>query len=410
MLKKFKLKKRKKIFKYVTICSGIEAPSVAWHDFGWEPQWFSEIEDFPCAVLKHYYPNVPNLGDMTKLKDNKTFLESEIDLIIGGTPCQSFSIAGLRGGLEDERGNLALEFVRILEIKQPRYFIWENVPGVLSSEGGEDFRNILRAFAEVGNYGLAWRIIDSRYYGVPQRRRRVFVVGCLRNWQRATEILFEPESLLRDSKPSKKKRKEIAADVTESVGTSGKPIAFDNTAFGQYGDGKTASTVKARDYKDATDLVVGFNSKLHVHGDNISPSLLHSNYKEPMAVAYRTNSKGDAFQSDQVHALTTMTDPSSHLVQSITFTQNDDGQSTGALSAQAGMKQQTFIKQESTVRRLMPIETERLQGFSDNWTNIPYKNKMDSPDTCRYKAVGNSMAVPVIRWIGQRIKKIEDSL
>lgn len=179
--------------KYGSVCSGIEAATVAWHPMGWKAQWFSEIEPFPCRLLKHHYPDVPNLGDMTKLTQNKVFNESTIDVLVGGTPCQSFSVAGLRGGLADGRGNLALEYCKLLIAKQPRWFVWENVPGVFSSFSNEagseiynwdkenaaslngydvtetaDFASLLTAFQECG-YSCCWRVYDSQYFGVPLR-------------------------------------------------------------------------------------------------------------------------------------------------------------------------------------------------------------------------------------------------
>ena len=207
--------------KYGSVCSGIEAASVAWESLGFEAQWFSEIEHFPSEVLKHRYPDVPNLGDMTKLKDNDTFNKSTIDLLVGGTPCQSFSVAGLRGGLADPRGNLMLTFLALADAKKPRWIVWENVPGVLSSNGGRDFGTFLGALGELG-YGFAYRVLDAQHFGVAQRRRRVFVVGYLGDWRPAAAVLFESESLQRNPKQSRAKRQETATDAEGSVGEAGK--------------------------------------------------------------------------------------------------------------------------------------------------------------------------------------------
>ena len=226
--------------KYLSVCSGIEAATVAWHQMGWEPLGFSEIEKFPGEVLKHHYPDVPNLGDMTKYKEWK--LNGRPDILVGGTPCQSFSVAGLRKGLEDPRGNLALTYCGILDHFKPKWFIWENVPGVLSSGGGRDFGSFLGAVAELG-YGFAYRVLDAQYFGVAQRRKRVFVVGCFGDWQSAAKVLFEPESLRGDSPPSREKRKETAARTGVGVEISG-PLS-------------------ARDYKDAgTDGVNEYSAKM----------------------------------------------------------------------------------------------------------------------------------------------------
>ena len=189
---------------YGSVCSGIEAASVAWHPLGWRPAFFSEIEAFPRAVLKHHYPHVPLHGDFTTIGANDY---AAIDVLVGGTPCQSFSIAGLRGGLDDERGNLALEFCLLARRLRPRWVIWENVPGVLSMDRGGAFASILGGLAECG-YGLAYRVLDAQFVrvdgfgrAVPQRRRRVFVVGCAGDWRRAAAVLFERESLLGNSPP-----------------------------------------------------------------------------------------------------------------------------------------------------------------------------------------------------------------
>ena len=199
--------------KYLSVCSGIEAATVAWHPLGWEAVGYSEIEKFPSLVLEHHYPNVPNFGDMTKYKEWN--LNGSIDLLVGGTPCQSFSVAGLRKGLEDPRGNLALVYCGILDHFRPKWFVWENVPGVLSSGGGRDFGSFLGAVAELG-YGFAYRVLDAQYFGVAQRRRRVFVVGYFGDWRPAAEVLFEPESLRRDTPPSRKK-----GEVTPTLSSSG---------------------------------------------------------------------------------------------------------------------------------------------------------------------------------------------
>lgn len=174
------------------MCSGIEAASVAWEPLGWDAAWFSEIEPFPCAVLDHRYPDVPNLGDMTRIHENETFKTEEIDILVGGTPCQSFSVAGKRRGLRDPRGRLALAYAEIVRSKRPRWIVWENVPGVLSSHKGRDFGAFLGALAECG-YSLAYRVLDAQYYGVPQRRRRVFVVGHLDGTgdDGAVKVLFD---------------------------------------------------------------------------------------------------------------------------------------------------------------------------------------------------------------------------
>ena len=173
---------------YGPVCSGIESATIAWQPLGWRAAWFAEIEPFCCALLDHYY-DTPNLGDLTGLLDGRLDGHPSIDLLVGGTPCQSFSIAGRRAGLDDPRGNLALQFCRLARALRPRWLVWENVPGVLSSAGGRDFGAVLGALVELG-YGLAYRVLDAQYFGVPQRRRRVFIAGYLGDFRRAAAVLF----------------------------------------------------------------------------------------------------------------------------------------------------------------------------------------------------------------------------
>ena len=311
--------------KYGSVCSGVEAATVAWHPLGWEPKFFSEIEKFPSEVLQHHYPDVPNYGDMTEFKE---WPNDSIDLLVGGTPCQSFSVAGLRKGLEDPRGNLMLTYLAMADRCKPKWIVWENVPGVLSSNGGRDFGTFLAALGQIG-YGFAYRVLDAQYFGVAQRRRRVFVVGYLGDWRRAAAVLFERESMSGHPAPSRETREEIAQCLTTRTGsaydptTETLPIAYDTT-----------------------------NITSPTNGSNPKPN-------------------------DPVFTLAS-------------------GQHPPLLTPH--------------VRRLTPTETERLQGFPDNYTQIAWRNKEaeDCPDGPRYKAMGNSMAVPVMRWIGERIQKVEN--
>ena len=253
---KFPMQQNKNPIKYLSVCSGMEAATVAWHHMGWQPVGFSEIEPFPSAILKHHYPTIPNYGDLTKYKQ-WPIEPGAIDLLVGGTPCQSFSVAGLRKGLTDPRGNLALTFLGLADHVKPKWIIWENVPGVLSSSGGRDFGSFLGALVELG-YGFAYRVLDAQFVGgsraVPQRRRRVFVVACLGDWRAAAEVLSLAEGVSGYLKTGNKKRKSVTADAGASAEASGK--LYDMQAIGQYGDTGLASTCKQRDYKDATDLIV----------------------------------------------------------------------------------------------------------------------------------------------------------
>ena len=192
--------------KYFSVCSGIEAASCAWESLGWKPAGFSEIEPFPCAVLAHHFPNVKNYGDMTKYKEWDNV--GKFDVLVGGTPCQSFSVAGLRKGLNDPRGNLMLTFGAIADHFRPRWIVWENVPGVLSSNGGRDFGSFLGMLGELG-YGVAYRILDAQYFGVAQRRRRVFVVGYLGDWRRTAQVLLSQKACAGILRRAEKRGKEL---------------------------------------------------------------------------------------------------------------------------------------------------------------------------------------------------------
>jgi site-specific DNA-cytosine methylase len=200
--------------RYLSVCSGIEAASVAWEPLGWEPAAFAEVEKFPSAVLAHHWPQVPNMGDMTR---HESWNLGAINLLVGGTPCQSFSVAGLRKGLHDPRGGLMLTFLEIAQRQRPRWIVWENVPGVLSSHGGRDFGAFLGALGALG-YGWAYRVLDAQWFGVAQRRRRVFVVGCLGDGAAAATVLFESESVCRNPAPSREARERTAAFAPSSIG------------------------------------------------------------------------------------------------------------------------------------------------------------------------------------------------
>lgn len=275
--------------RYLSVCSGIEAASVAWQPLGWQAVSFSEIEPFPCAVLAHHYPKVPNLGDMTKVHDWRPY-HGAVDLVVAGTPCQDFSIAGRRAGLAGERSRLALVFAQVLSVVRPEWIVWENVPGVFSTNGGRDFGAFLRALDDIG-YSCAWRVLDAQFFGVPQHRRRVYVVGYFGNWRPAAAVLFERESLCGDTGQGRKTR-------------------------------------------------------------HVFPCLTRRG-----ATAY------------------------------------DD--------------RTPYVLEKTGVRIATPKEWERLFGFPDDYTLVPYRGK-PAADSPRYKALGNSMAVPVIRWIGERIQQWEE--
>ena len=595
---------------YLSVCSGVEAASVAWKDLGWTPLGFSEIEKFPSEVLQHHYPNVPNLGDMTKYKE-WNFGKKSVDLVVGGTPCQSFSVAGLRKGMEDPRGNLALTFCAILDKFRPKWFVFENVPGVLSSNKGRDFGSFLGAVAELG-YGASYRVLDAQNFGVPQRRRRVFVVGHLGDWKPTAEVLFESESLRWHPKKSREARKDspgyieggfgaynksdvggttkasggvlgggsetfiavdvynqaidgdVAATVTSAVGganTSGpkvlenKPVTqvFENhpadsrvkkmgdtchSVTARWGTGggnipfvltknfyDVVQEVAVRKYdvdinrlqqllkkhknmsiKDIAEKIgvkkttaehwfrtdkffavpepevwTSLKELLEITDDSFDKSIMTIEYKDgkydqsnrihngqkPSPTLTRTSTGNDLFALGGQHPNTAVAENQSPTLTNamgsggghvpvlnnpIALAENTIGRkphnggngngftengpmytlnATGVHGVAHGFEpgitkregnpsrfteeksptlranmgdNQVAVAQQITVRKLTPVECERLQGFPDNYTNI----KENCPDGHRYKAMGNSMAVPVMRWIGERINNYKE--
>ena len=576
---------------YLSVCSGIEAATVAWHPLGWNPVGFADIEKFPSEVLRHHYPSVTNFGDMTKYKEWNL---GTVDLLVGGTPCQSFSVAGLRKGLEDPRGNLALVYCGILDHFRPKWFVWENVPGVLSSGGGRDFGSFLGAVAELG-YGFAYRVLDAQYFGVAQRRRRVFVVGCLGDWRSAAAVLFEPDSLRRDNPPSREARKETAPVARSGVAYGGSDATCSDTVTSKWAKGSGGPAGNECGLFVAVDVPEVMSTLLSSTAGISRPgnaSTEHETYI-PMApvafgvgeqpdlghclrsqaskadkhesttyvaqpIPYRKSKRAQSSEDDEtwvdgevsntiylfdqgdirtthavvqpialaentigrqpqnggngngftvggpmytlnatgVHgvaqpiAFTSEQTPKTsidlaHTITSTTFKHNQmiafssnmsvpdcqidvsptlklgghgggnppavavdvynqavDGQTTATLTEACGGSNTSgpkvmqpvgalacntgpnghdagnfacnqavdaghVIPVSMAVRRLTPVECERLQGFPDNYTNIPWRKSAESPDGPRYKALGNSMAVPVMAWIGRRIQQVE---
>ena len=392
--------------RYLSVCSGIEAATVAWHDFGWEAAAYSEIEKFPSEVLKHHYPLVPNMGDMTKYKEWEI---GTIGLLVGGTPCQSFSVAGLRKGLDDPRGNLALTYCGILDKFRPKWFVWENVPGVLSSGKGRDFGSFLGAVAELG-YGFSYRVLDAQYFGVAQRRRRVFVVGHLGDWRPTAKVLFESESLCRNTKKSRKSGEEIAGTITARFGAS-------RNNHEELAPALTCGFGKSSGQDMQPGLIVPAyasdkSATLTASGAGFSrPGGFSTSHENYVAHAFKVRGgsgnggKGYLGQDEQAFTLSTVQDQQV----AVGFNTNARPDEMKFLDEQSNTltrSQNSGIYHGMAVRRLTPVECERLQGFPDNYTNI----KENCPDGPRYKALGNSMAVPVMKWIGSRIQMVEDGL
>lgn len=412
--------------KYGSVCSGIEAASKAWEPLGWKPAWFSEIEPFPSAVLAHHWPEVTNLGDMTKIADAVRAGDVEApDVLVGGTPCQAFSIAGLREGLSDDRGQLTLSYVELAnaidakrrERGEPEAIIvWENVPGVLSSKDnafGCFLAGLAGESSELQPAGgkwthagcvsgpqrvIAWRVLDAQFFGVAQRRRRVFVVASSRKGFDPAAVLFEPGSVRRDSAPRRETQKAVAALTARGVGTCG---ADDNQAQAghliAFGGGNTAGHIDVATACTAHGIRLDFDTETFaVHGTQdpdtnreLAHTLGRNNGQEnaivtePFTLAIRGRSEGSTIEVRNDGTANALLTPNGGRA----------GMGVGAIGW--GMQ----------VRRLTPIECERLQGFPDNHTLIGWRGNdaTECPDGPRYKAIGNSMAVPVMRWIGEHI-------
>ena len=544
--------------KYVSIFSGIEAATVAWHPLGWEPLAFSEIDPFPSTVLQHHYPDIPNLGDITKI-DWSPYVGAA-DIVVGGSPCQSFSVAGKREGLAGASG-LMFEYIRAVRELRPRWFVWENVPGAFTSERGEAYRQLLSEMDALG-YGLAWPVLDAQFFGVAQRRERVFLVGSL-GTMRCAEVLFERESLSWNHQSSRQKRQALTEEAQERVGeadhdsgclnpgetqsrrvypasgvyptlsTREKSGQNQESVFTQFGD-DVAGTLTSRydsspcvdrganvvvDERDKVFLCqtaqTGSNGKL-VKQDDVMNTLDRTNSTAVAALDFNPTDARLRYANDDVSQTLTarartggnqvplvqvqplVFNPNAGITEkgggfalsedvtptlktdhnpAVAFASNQrdevrELEVAGALAAQPGIKQQTYIcradgqanamtsvdmaptltsyakkdppliypaedsigedaliqrdmsatlsthntqtlitggreKRSLTVRRLTPRECERLQGFPDDYTDILYRNKEHAPDGPRYKALGNSMAVPVMRWIGERIRMVE---
>ena len=413
--------------RYLSVCSGIEAASVAWESLGWTPVAFAEIERFPSQVLAHHFPEVPNLGDVTKYKDWDIDRDA-VDLIVGGTPCQSFSVAGLRKGLEDPRGNLSLTFVGMVDHFKPEWVVWENVPGVLSSNGGRDFGSFLGALGQLG-YGFAYRVLDAQYFGVPQRRRRVFVVAhSSGDSRRAAEVLFESESLRGDSPKGNRKGQKSTSSPASSVDANGiqrtvgtlcadthpgaysgqdaytgrlVPVMYENHP----NDSRITGPVDPSPTVAARWGTGGGNTPLVQHTYRKSRRAQSAEDFETWVPDEVTNTL-NCFDLGDIRSVDIVVEPIA-LAENTIGRQpmnggNGDGYTVGGpmytLNA-TGVHGVAHPDHSMAVRRLTPTECERLQGFPDGYTDI----MPNTPDGPRYKALGNSMAVPVMRWIGSRI-------
>jgi DNA (cytosine-5)-methyltransferase 1 len=436
-----------------SVCSGIEAASVALHPLGWRAAWLSEIEPFPCAVLAYHYPTVPNLGDMTKIARAVLLGEVEApDALIGGTPCQAFSVAGLREGLSDARGQLTISYVRLLDAidyvrgragKPAAIAWWENVPGVLSSKdnafgcflaalAGEDdeLKPPGKKWANAGcvfgpTRTVAWRVLDAQYFGVAQRRRRVFVIASARKDFNPCDVLFEFDGVRRDSAPSREAWQETAGTPASRTGAGGFP-GTDEACSGYlqaFGGGNTRGSIDVGTCLTTKIQRLDFDTETFA----IQAGALRTNPNSgPDGVGVQAGIAYTMEARAEVQAVC-VTGDITHTLKAEGFDASEDGTGRGQPIVAAAFDMQQITSPHNrarvdsdapaptmakvsrmhavmnmAVRRLMPVECEALQGFPRGYTDVPYRGK-PAADGPRYKALGNSMAVPCMAFIGARI-------
>ncbi len=364
-----------------SVCSGIEAASVAWHPLGWRAAWVAEVDPFASAVLAYRWPGVPNLGDFTRIGKDKDAPPPAVDLLVGGTPCQSFSVAGKRAGLDDPRGNLTLEFLALAGRLRPRWLVWENVPGVLSIDGGRTFGAFLGLLGELG-YRWAYRILDAQHFGLAQRRKRVFVVAHLGDSAAPWAVLLEPESLRGDPAPSRQAGEGVARPIASS---SPRGSGYRNDAD----TADNAAAARQVDVARCLDQTGGF-------AENQGGTVISFNPRQYPDVS--VGAVGAVGAKDTGHAVCIHADAIGRT-----------GTATLTAPAGGGRRHEMNVAASMAVRRLTPRECERLQGFPDDYTLIPYRGK-PAADGPRYKTLGNSMAVNVMAWLGHRIQLAEEAI
>lgn len=373
--------------KFGSLFTGIGGFDLGFHNSGMKCVWQVEIDNQCNKILKRHYKGVERFKDV---KECGTHNLRAVDLICGGFPCQDLSIAGKREGLAGERSGLWFEFARVIDELEPQWVVIENVPGLLSSDRGKDFAVIVRWLAERG-YGVAWRVFDAQYFGVPQRRRRVFVVGSLGDG-RAAEVLFESESSPWDTAPSKEKGQGITSYAIRRAQTSSNGWGIDDKVT-------HALDNSGGDAVMVANTLAGGSSKCH---SDISSGQQDSN----LVVSYSPFSHYDWKEAEQAATLQNGNHRLSGSENLIAFNARrtelgtlDDLSPT--LNPGGGGFQSPGISNIQGVRRLTPLECERLQGFPDGWTE-------GQSDTVRYRQLGNAVAVPVIEWIGKRIMEANE--
>ncbi|MCZ7855027.1 DNA cytosine methyltransferase [Agrobacterium salinitolerans] len=447
---------------FISMFSGIEAASVAFGPLGWKAICFAEIEKFPSAVLAHHYPDVPNVGDMSK--HDWAQYRGKVDIVCGGPPCQDFSIAGLRAGLDGERGNLSIVYMRALHAIKPRNAIVENVPGWLNDKknafgcflaglvgaddplrtpDGKSWPNAGMVAGPLGR--AAWRVLDAQYFGLAQRRRRVIVVADFGNGADPAAVLFERKGLFGNTPPSREAGKDVAGSTAKGAGSGGLigGIDYENNAHGPdeptgpllkgspSGGGRPLPAIaytpeiarcvatregSSQDYETTTMVAVAgtlckdsFSGGMGGRPEGAAAGHLVAHAIQAGALRENPNSGPDGVGVQEGLAYTLEARAE---VQAISYgisnqpTPKFGEEISPSLDAkQSGGGRMEAVSYGSAVRRLTPVECERLQGFPDGYTDIPWRGKPNSPDGPRYKALGNSWAVPKFVWLGKRIQQ-----
>lgn len=461
---------------YADICAGISAATVAWKPLGWRGAFYSESDKFASGILATRFPETPNLGDMTRYEE---WPDAVFNVLVGGTPCQGFSLAGLRKGMDDPRSNLALGFGLIAQRYRPEWIVWENVPGVRSSWSGapdgeslplggwdgdetSDLDQFIAGLVECG-YGVCYRSFDAQYAGLAQRRERVFAVGYLGDWRPAAAVLFEPEGMRWDSAPVRQTREDVTGTLAARAGGGGRPDGGDgrhsqlvaalsptlpaggNETGGHRPPGMQADTVEALVAVSGGGVAGTVSAKWRKGtggpaGDEHYNLIAFNARQDPDSWGERTgpldtkgNSQAVAFKASHftrgkdgaprptAPALSADADKGDQdslvLAFQPRFARNDRGgpqeELAYPLTAEAGRTGKgdsaQCIAQGWAVRRFTPRECERLMGFPDDHTLIPWRGK-ESPDGQRYRVLGNSISVPDLRWIGRRIQLCDDTI
>lgn len=440
--------------RYLSLFSGIEACTVAWKPLGWECVAVAEIEPFPCAVLAHHYPNVPNLGDVTKITEEDIKNLGQIDLVVFGSPCQNLSVAGNRKGLQGESSGLFYEAIRLIQYARKhcgaRFALWENVLGSFSSNKGDDFREVVRELSANrdintpengwGNTGVAlgenglveWRVLDAQYFGLAQRRKRVFAIVDFGNWQDRPPILLEPKGVCGDTPPSRETGQGFATDTQTGVGRT------DSTVYGLNSQQPPArlteeycDTLVASNYKEPMGVFCVHGTQDPIISETTANCLGRNSgqenvvtYQKPVFFAEPRRARGvdivgffEPCPTLQAYAGTGGGNTPMVAHKAISVAGNIIGRSPQNGGNGNGFDEEVCytlttadrhaVAANSIIRRLTPTECEILQGFPRNYTKIPYRKKdlNQCPDSPRYKALGNSMAVPVMQWIGKQIQK-----